>query len=321
MSSVITKEDLKTKRIGVLLGGLSAEHEISMQSGEAVSAALRRKGYQVTTIEVGSGVCQELTEQRIDLVFNALHGRFGEDGCIQGLLEALQIPYSGSGVLASAVAMDKLIAKRLLTGAELPTPPWRSPADQAAALELGLPLVIKPRQEGSSVGLTVVSEPAALDAAIRKAGGPAGCIAEKFISGRELSVAVFGQGEAARCLGTVEIRPADKLYDYDAKYNRSDTEYLVPAPVPAAVLERLSQLALQVHRLFGCCGATRTDFIWDGQGDPFVLELNTLPGMTSHSLLPKIAAHAELGYDELVEQILLDASLKGGAPAEEGRGS
>ncbi len=302
--------ELKTKRVGVLLGGLSAEREISLQSGEAILRALQTRGYQASAIDVDREVARRLLDQRIEVAFIALHGQQGEDGCIQGLLEALQLPYTGSSVLASALAMDKVTCKRLLDAARIPTAPWRFPASSAEALALGLPLVVKPRGEGSSVGLTVVRDPAELEAALTRAGGPGRAMVERFVAGREISVGVLGSGEAARYLGSVEIRPAEGLYDYAAKYTREDTQYLVPAPVPEATARRLAELALAVHRLLECSGATRTDFLWDGSGEPVVLELNTLPGMTSHSLLPKIAKHAGMSYEDLVEAMLIDASLK-----------
>jgi len=303
-------KELKRARIAVLLGGLSSEREVSLQSGDAVMQALKRRGYSAVGIDVDRTVGQRLLEERAQVAFIALHGRQGEDGCIQGLLEAMQIPYTGSGVLASAMAMDKVVSKRLFTLADLPTPAWCYPATREAVMALGLPAVIKPRNEGSSVGLTVVRSEAEIAPAIERARGPARALAERYVKGRELSVGVLGEGEDARCLGSLEIRPAEGIYDYDAKYNRNDTEYVVPAPVPESVSRRIGELALAVHRLLGCGGATRTDLLWDGAGEPQLLEVNTLPGMTSHSLLPKIAAHAGLSYDDLVEVMLQGASLK-----------
>jgi D-alanine-D-alanine ligase len=226
------------------------------------------------------------------------------------MLEALGLPYTGSGVLASALAMDKVQSKRLMDHAGLPTSPWIYPATPAGLRDLGLPVVIKPRREGSSVGLTVVRDDAAIEPAIEHAGGSGNALAERYVAGREIAVAVLGHDAQARCLGTVEIRPAEGLYDYEAKYKREDTQYLVPAPIPEALAHQLAEQTLHIHRLFGCGGATRTDFMWDGQSAPAMLELNTIPGMTSHSLLPKIGAHAGMSYDDLVEAMLLDASLK-----------
>jgi D-alanine-D-alanine ligase len=206
--------------------------------------------------------------------------------------------------------MDKVIARKLMETESIPTPVWRYPVTPELVLEMGLPAVIKPRSEGSSVGLTILREAGEIASAIEQAGGLSGALVERYIMGRELSVAVLGQGDDARCLGSVEIRPAVNFYDYDAKYNRNDTRYIVPAPVPETIQRRIAALALAVHRLLGCDGATRTDFLWDEQQEPVVLEINTIPGMTGHSLLPMIAAHAGLSYEDLVEAILEQASLK-----------
>lgn len=299
-------QDLKDKLIGVLMGGLSAEREISLQTGGAVLETLKRRGYQAVEVDVDGHVCQRLARAGVEVCFIALHGTYGEDGCIQGLLETLRIPYTGSGVLASAMAMDKLTTKRLLDWAGVPTPEWRYPATPEASSELGLPLVIKPRQEGSSVGLTVVRQQGELAVALERGGD---ALAERFIPGLELSVGVLGRGAAARCLGSVEIRPAEGLYDYEAKYAREDTEYLAPAPVPQEIARQMEDEALQVHRLLGCSGGTRIDFRWQEHSAPQVLELNTIPGMTSHSLLPKVAALQGMSYDDLVEAIVLDSGL------------
>jgi len=302
--------DHKGKRIGVLLGGMSAEREVSLETGAAVDAALRRRGYQTVQIDADRGLCGRLLAEKVEVVFVALHGRYGEDGCMQGMLEAMGIPYTGSGVLASALAMDKVLCKRLYDSAKLPTADWRYPATEAAIRELGLPVVVKPRAEGSSVGLTVVRQAEQVAGAIERAGGPQRALCERYIAGREIAVAVLGEGEAARCLGSVEIRPAEGLYDYEAKYKREDTQYLVPAPVSEQLQQRMAELALALHRLVGCAGATRTDFMWDGEGEPALLEINTIPGMTSHSLLPKIAALQGMSYDDLVEAILAGADLR-----------
>lgn len=302
--------ELKSKRVGVLMGGLSAEREISLQTGAAVAEALESRDYHTVRLDVDRAICQQLAESKVEVAFVALHGRYGEDGCIQGLLESLGTPYTGSSVLASSLAMDKVQSKRLFDAAGVPTSPWTFPATREAVLDLGLPVVIKPRGEGSSVGLSVVRDSSAIDRALAEAGGEEGALVERYVKGRELAVGVLGQGEAARCLGSVEIRPADGLYDYEAKYHRDDTEYLAPAPIPEPVQHRIAELSLAVHRLLGCSGATRTDFLWDGAGEPLVLEINTIPGMTSHSLLPMIAGLQGMSFADLVEAMLIDASLK-----------
>jgi D-alanine-D-alanine ligase len=225
-------------------------------------------------------------------------------------LESVGIPYTGSGVLASALAMDKVQSKRLFEIANIPTAEWCYPATEEAVLQLGLPVVIKPRREGSSVGVTIVHQRDQLAPALSQAGGPRSALAERYIVGREIEVAVLGFEDDARCLGSVEVRPAEGYYDYEAKYKRDDTQYLVPAPVPEETQRQLEAKTIEVHRLLGCAGATRTDFIWDETNPPLILELNTIPGMTSHSLLPMIARHAGLSYEDLAEAMLLDADLR-----------
>jgi D-alanine-D-alanine ligase len=301
----------KEKKIGVLMGGQSAEREVSLQTGRAILEALQRRGYDALEVDPrGADICAQLVGPGVQVAFVALHGTYGEDGCIQGLLEILQLPYTGSGIQASALAMDKVTTKKLLQLAGVPVPDWRYPASEKSARALGLPLVIKPRRQGSSVGLSVVHNWDQLERALALGGD---ALAERYIPGRELSVGVLGAGAEARCLGTVEIRPAAGLYDYEAKYGREDTRYLAPAPVPRVINRRMEQLALQVHRLLECRGGTRTDFRWDEQGDPVVLELNTIPGMTSHSLLPMVAGLQGMTYDDLVEALLQGAALELGA--------
>ncbi len=295
---------LKSKRIGVLLGGQSAERAVSLETGEAVLNALKERGFSsVVAIDVDRDICARVREDAVELAFIALHGGQGEDGCLQGLLEILDIPYTGSGVLASAMAMDKVVSKRLFTVAGLPTPAWAYPA---AASVVEPPLVIKPRTEGSSVGVQMVDDAETLAQLIADNQGE-GLIAEKYVPGRELSVAVFGHGSAARCLGTIEVRVAEGFYDYAAKYERDDTEYVVAPELPQQVAQRMCEHAVAAHRLLECGGATRIDFRWDGESEPTLLEVNTLPGLTSHSLVPKIAAHVGISYGELVERIVEEA--------------
>lgn len=292
------------------MGGRSSEREVSLDSGQAVLTALHARGYDAVAIDVGLDICTQLSQHKIEVVFLALHGRYGEDGCIQGLLESLSIPYTGAGVLASAMAMDKVIAKRLFELQNIPTPAWTLVQDGkiAAAVAMGFPLVVKPRADGSSVGLKIVADEEALSSHLRTLKGSA--LVETYIPGREFSVAVIGEGEDARVLGNVEIRTAADFYDYEAKYHRDDTEYLVPAPVTEDVAAAMSAFALRAHRLLECTGATRSDFRYSGEGEPLLLELNTLPGLTSHSLLPKIAAHAGITYEGLIEDITCQAAVK-----------
>jgi len=289
------------------MGGLSAEREVSLETGTAALEALLSRGHDAVAVDVGRDPCAQLREAGIEVAFIALHGTWGEDGCVQGLLECLHIPYTGSGVQASAVAMDKDLTKTLMARVGIPTPAWAYPADEAAVLKLGLPAVIKPLRDGSSVGLTIVQEEAQIPGALAAARDP---MAEAYIPGQELSVGVLGHGDDAQVLGSVEIRAKGGHYDYEAKYLSDDTEYLAPAPVPAPVRDAMDRAALATHQLIGCHGATRTDFRWDGENEPQALEINTVPGMTSHSLLPMVAKLKGLDYSDLCEAMLADASLK-----------
>lgn len=306
-----SSEELRKKRIGVLLGGLSGEREVSLETGRAAVAALQERGLDAVAIDVhgerwGQDLAARLVAERIDVAFIGLHGRFGEDGCVQGLLECLRIPYTGAGVLSSSMAMDKVVTKRLADAAGIATAPWAFPATLEA---LAPPVVLKPRREGSSLGVTIARDHDALRARLA-AEDAAELLVERYVPGRELSVAVLGDGDAAQGLGVIEIQPAQGFYDYDAKYARADTSYVVDPALPAAVREQLLAAALRTHRLLECSGVTRVDFRWDGAGVPLLLELNTLPGLTSHSLVPKIAAARGMSYGELVERIAAEARLK-----------
>lgn len=296
------------------MGGLSAEREVSLQTGGAVLAALLERGHDAVAVDWGQDPCRQLEEARVQVAFIALHGTWGEDGCVQGLLECLAMPYTGSGVQASAVAMDKHLTKTLIQVAGLPTPAWCYPATEEEVLDLGLPAVIKPRRDGSSVGLTIAREPSEIARALAAAHDP---MAEVYIPGRELSVGVLGHGDEATCLGSVEIKPRDGHYDYEAKYLSDDTVYLAPAPLPGDILQTMESQAVALHKLIGCHGGTRTDFRWDGEGAAQILEINTIPGMTSHSLLPMVAALRGLDYGDLCEALLQGACLKT-VPAQAG---
>ncbi|MDP8257413.1 MAG: D-alanine--D-alanine ligase [Candidatus Alcyoniella australis] len=304
------------KRVGVLLGGPSSEREVSFNTGAAVCDALQRKGYEVVRIDVGRDLALQLERHGVELVYNALHGKWGEDGCVQGLLELMRIPYTGSGVTASAVAMDKVISKRLFQAADLPVPQWAliepGSAEEVSLddLPLELPLVVKPTTEGSSMGISIVREAGQLKAALEEAlRFDRRVILERYIKGREINVGVL-DGEA---LGTVEVRPKLEFYNYEAKYTQGMTDYLCPAPIePERELEALD-LARRAHTALGCAGGTRVDLILDGNNGWWLLEVNTLPGLTQTSLLPKIARAAGIEFDDLVERILLGAGLKVGS--------
>jgi D-alanine-D-alanine ligase len=302
-------------RIGVLMGGMSSEREVSLASGAGVLAALHGRGHEAVGIDWEAGVSLpgELIENDVLVVWNALHGTFGEDGAVQGLLTCMNIPYTGSGILASALAMDKVASKRIFDHAGVPSPAWRIIPPHASERELAdveLPVVVKPSCEGSSVGVSLVFEREDLLPAVALARRHRGVtLIEPYIAGAEVCVGIL----AEEVLGTVEVRPALGFYDYEAKYRREDTEYLVPAPLDPAVLARVEEVALAAHRVLGCSGHSRVDLRVNQRGAPYVLEVNTLPGMTGHSLIPKIAAHRGIEYAELCERILSLASLRQGS--------
>jgi D-alanine-D-alanine ligase len=312
--SVLSKSDLKNKRIGVLMGGLSAEREVSLRTGAAVAKALRSLGYDVVGIDVGKDLPARLVAEKVEVAWIALHGRYGEDGCLQGLLESMFIPYTGSGVLASALGMEKVYAKQVFTHHGIPTPPYRVFNEAASAsaavdsLPFPFPVVVKPSREGSSVGVHVCKTKEAYLAAVADASQYAGfLLVEQFIKGREVQGAVLDD----EALGVIEVVVAREFYDQDAKYKAgSGTKYLFPAPLPADQYARVNEVCLAVHKALGCKGASRSDVIATESGDVFVLEINTLPGMTETSLLPKIAAGRGIDFPALCERILLSASLK-----------
>jgi D-alanine-D-alanine ligase len=309
-----SRDELANKRVGVLSGGLSVEREVSLRSGAAISEALRSLGYRVVDVDVQRDVALRLLDMSIDVAFIALHGRYGEDGSIQGLLESMHIPYTGSGVLASAVGMDKVFSKQVFLARGIPTPLYRSFDTQEAALAgldelpFPFPVVVKPSREGSSVGVFICKTREACVVAIPKASAFAGTVLlEQFIPGREVQGSVLDDVS----LGAIEIVPAREFYDYEAKYSTgSGTKYLFPAPLPAPQYARVNAVCLAAHKALGCSGATRSDCIVTAEGEVWLLELNTLPGMTATSLLPKIAAGRGIDFPALCERLLLGASLK-----------
>jgi D-alanine-D-alanine ligase len=303
-----------SKHVAVLMGGWSAEREISLRSGKACAEALARRGHRVTRIDVGRDIAAVLTTVKPDVALNMLHGRPGEDGTLQGVLEILAIPYSHSGVMASAVAMQKDLAKALFRAAEVPVPEGLvAPRFEVAKSHLlPPPYVIKPIAEGSSVGVFIVREDHAHPPQeLTREDWPYGerVIVEKYIAGKELTCAVMG--EAA--LGVIEIVPTVRFYDYEAKYAPGGSKHLLPAPVSSFVYQQVRRLALAAHRALGCRGVSRADFRFDdrieGTGGLVCLEVNTQPGMTETSLVPELAAHAGITFDELVQWMIEDASL------------
>jgi D-alanine-D-alanine ligase len=295
------------KRVGVIMGGPSAERDVSLRSGAGVLQALNQKGYDAVAIDwTGDDLGARLKAERVDVAWIALHGTFGEDGCVQGLLECARVPYTGSGVLASALAMDKVATRRIFDQESIESPRWRRWYGAADVARIGLPLVVKPSSEGSSVGISIVKTDAQVQPALDVARKLHGVVLlEEYVKGREINVGVLDD----EALGEVEIRPATEFYDYEAKYLRSDTQYLVPAPITDAERRMLADLAVRAHKALGCAGATRVDLILTEEGRAVCLEINTLPGMTEKSLLPKIAAHRGMDYATLVERILATAAL------------
>ncbi|MFH0899620.1 MAG: D-alanine--D-alanine ligase [Pseudomonadota bacterium] len=303
----------RPKRVAVLMGGLSGEREVSLHTGEGAHRALVERDYQATMVDwtEGSDLRDALRGCAPDAVWIALHGAYGEDGCVQGFLECLRIPYTGSGVTASALAMDKVLSKRIFDEQGVPTPPWKTLSAGAdpytLAGTLGYPLVVKPSREGSTLGLAIPKSQEELAEAAEQAGKYHGeVLFERFVAGREVSVGIL----EGRVLGTVEIRPKSGVYDYEAKYLRNDTEYLVPAPLSPTVDHAVRAAALRAYQALGCWSHARVDVRIDSRDGVWVLEVNTLPGMTGTSLLPKIAKHAGVDYPELVERILLMAKLQ-----------
>jgi D-alanine-D-alanine ligase len=301
------------KHVAVLMGGWSAEREVSLSSGKPCAAALESKGYRVTKIDVGRDIATVLQILKPDAALNVLHGRPGEDGTLQGILEVVGVPYSHSGVLASAVAMQKDLAKVLFRAAGIPTPGGKIVSRHAAAKEhvLERPYVLKPVSEGSSVGVFIVKEdhaypPQELTRADWEFGDT--LLAEPFIPGKELTCAVMGD----KALGVIEIVPTARFYDYEAKYAPGGSKHLLPAPIPADVYEEVRRITLAAHRALGCRGISRADFRWDdsaGIAGLACLEVNTQPGMTETSLVPELAAHAGVRFPELVSWMVEDASL------------
>ncbi len=303
------------RKVAVLFGGRSAEREISLRSGSMVLAALNRAGVAAFPFDPAERPLEDLRRGGFDAAFIALHGKWGEDGTVQGALEILGIPYTGPGVMSSALAMDKLMTKRIWESLELPVPDHQvltsasRPGEVVA--RLGLPLIVKPSREGSTLGLTKVARASQLRAAWRAAAACDDCvIAESFIAGRELTVAVLGAGARARALPVIEIRAPGGNSDYQNKYFTDETEYLCPAPLSRALTRRVQELSVAAYRALDCEGWGRVDLMLDAHEQPFLLELNTSPGMTDHSLVPMAARAEGMDFDTLVLRILADASLK-----------
>jgi len=309
-------------KVGVLFGGRSAEREISLISGSGVLAALQSRGIDAHAFDPGTQSLAELADQKFDRVFIALHGRYGEDGSLQGALELLGIPYTGSGVMASSVGMDKITTKKIWLMESVPTPRYVTiTADtdlDAVVADLGLPLIVKPPLEGSSIGITKVTQADQLKEAVALVTSmDEAVLAEEFVTGREFTVAVLGQGAAARALPIVEIVAPEGKYDYQNKYFTDDTVYHCPAPLSEELTSEIQRHAVNAYRALGCEGWGRVDvLVRESDMRPFLLEVNTSPGMTTHSLVPMAARAVGIGYEDLCVEILRSARLKMGQKAK-----
>lgn len=304
-------------RIGVLMGGRSSERDVSLRTGTAVHRALCRRGYDAVTIDVGPTLSRDLQDEKIAIAFLALHGPGGEDGAMQGFLETIGIPYTGSGIEASAVGMQKVTTKTILAAHGIPVPTGMvirrgeqvSSAKALQAAKLSWPVVVKPASEGSTIGVTIVKKPSQwIDALALAHKYDRQAMVEAYIPGHEVTVSLLGrQGEPPLVLPAVEIVAPGGFYNFSAKYEKGKTQYLCPAPLSAAITKQIRAFARQTYEVLGCAGAARVDFRITPRGRPYVLEINTVPGMTETSLLPMAAAQAGIGYEELTERILESA--------------
>jgi len=307
-------------KVAVLMGGHSAEREVSLMSGTGVLEALRRQGVDAHAFDPAQRSLGDLQRERFDRAFITLHGRFGEDGTVQGALELMGIPYTGPGVLASSVAMDKVMTKRIWRAESLPTPDWRqvdSPEEtEAAFAALGSPMIVKPAREGSTIGLTKVTDAAQCADAYRLAARhDPEVLCEQFVSGDEVTCPVLGTGANAQALPVIHIVAPGGNYDYEHKYFTDDTQYIVPCDLPAGEEAAIQALVLKAFRTLGCRGWARADVMIDARTrQPYLLEINTSPGMTGHSLVPMSARAIGIDYEALCLRVLASASLDNPLP-------
>lgn len=306
--------NFKNKKVGVLLGGMSSEREVSLRSGKAIAEGLRKKGFDVVEIDVAEDLPQKIKESGIEVAFIALHGKYGEDGAVQGLLEIMKILYTGSGILASSVAMDKILTKRLLIERAFLTPLFAFyDADKSSVTDfvknfvLSYPVIVKPSREGSTIGITRVNQASELEPALKEAAKfDSRVLIEEFVSGKEVTVGVMN-GEP---LPIIEVVPKSGFYDFQSKYTKGATEYILPARLSEKLTRQIQEATVEIYKELGCEGCARADFIVDSQDRFFFLEINTIPGMTETSLIPKAAAHVGLSFENLVEKLLDSARLK-----------
>jgi D-alanine-D-alanine ligase len=307
--------DIYFGKVAVLMGGASAEREVSLMSGQGVLQALRSQGVDAHAFDPAQRDLAALKHEGFARCFIALHGRFGEDGTVQGALELLGIPYTGSGVMASSIAIDKVMTKRIWRAEGLPTPAWQQvdseAATRAAFAALGSPMIVKPAREGSTIGLTKVLTLAQCDEAYRQAAQhDPEVLCEQFISGDEVTIPVLGTGALARALPVIRIVAPDGNYDYQNKYFTDTTQYLVPCGLPEGEEAVIQALVLKSYQVLGCRGWARADVMIDaGTRKPYLLEINTSPGMTGHSLVPMSAKSAGMDYPELCVEVLRHAAL------------
>ena len=306
-------EKYRDKKIVVLMGGRSREREISLKSGKAILASLQRQGYEVSAIEADECLAERLTKAGPSAAIVALHGRYGEDGSVQGMLEVMGIPFSGSGVLASAICIDKALTKLIVSGlgVSVPLSCTVKAADEVSTacrdLKLTVPVVVKPNREGSTLGTRIVQDEHQLEEAVHTAlGYDKKVLIEDYIQGTEITVGLIN----GRTLPALEVVPTSGFYDYEAKYTPGMTEYIVPARIAPDVADRVERDSLHLADMLGLEGVARADFIINSDGTPYFLEVNTVPGMTETSLVPKAAAYAGISFDELVENMLESCRLK-----------
>lgn len=303
-------------KIGVLMGGRSAERDVSLRTGEAIYNALKTKGYSAVKIDVGLDVAERIKEERVEIAFLALHGRYGEDGTIQGMLEMLDIPYTGSGVLTSALAIDKIATKKIILFEGLPTPRFMlvgrkealgngvSDAAEQVFKEMGLPLVVKAPTQGSTIGISFVHKKEELVPALELAYRyDQVALVEQFVEGVEVTASVLGNDDPV-ALPLIEIVSATGVYDYEAKYTVGMSDHIIPPRILEDQQNVVKDLAVRTFKALGCRGLARVDFIIDRQGSPYILEVNTIPGMTATSLFPDAARAAGIEFPELIDRLV-----------------
>jgi D-alanine-D-alanine ligase len=307
---------LKKKKIAVLMGGRSGEREVSLRSGKKVLNSLRSQGFNVISLDPDEKLIEDLRKNKIDIAYIMLHGKYGEDGTIQGVLEHFGIPYTGSKILASALAMNKVAAKRIFQATGIPTPPYmtidpdKSMNDQCGKIKriFPFPLVVKPVSEGSSLGVSIVKDGDKLEKVLSDTVKKfRDVFIEEFIKGKEVTVGILGKGEDVSALPILELRPKAEFYDFKAKYTEGGTEFILPARLPKDLYKHVQETAVRAHKALGCYGVSRVDIIVAGDHTPFVHEVNTIPGMTDASDLPAEAKCAGISFDELAVKILESA--------------